>query len=394
MNGDSSQSIKIMLVEDNPGDARLFREFLNEVTTVEFHVTQAERLSEALEMLGAQSFDAVLLDLRLPDSEGFDTFARVREKVPDVPIVVLTGLLDESVGVMAVEGGAQDYLIKGQVGGESLARSIRYAIVRQGSQAELLEKLQRVRGKVLGFMGAKGGVGTSTTAVNVAAALAQMGKTVNALELTGDLGTFSTQLGRVPTDNLSHLVKATPKRVSGVDLAGVLTNMGYGLRVLFSPQRMEEIVEIEPEVAEEMVEGLAGMAQYTIVDLGAHPIPSAGAAGRHCDFLCVVTQPGPVGVKAARVLVEIIHSWGLGEERTGVVIVNRGGLASPVNMLDYKARIGCDIIAAIPPDVEGCLSAEQRGKPIVIDQPDTLPAQGLIDLARRLAADKIVPMHT
>ncbi|MGI9145413.1 MAG: ATP-binding protein [Chloroflexota bacterium] len=125
--------IQALLIEDNPGDARLIREMLHDAggerTAVE--LTIASRLAPGLEQLTNHSTDVVLLDLSLPDSQGFETFTRVHAHAPEVAIVVLSGLDDELLAVRAVHAGAQDYLVKGHVDGGALLRSMRYAIERQ-----------------------------------------------------------------------------------------------------------------------------------------------------------------------------------------------------------------------------------------------------------------------
>jgi serine phosphatase RsbU (regulator of sigma subunit) len=122
--------IHILLVEDNPGDARLLRETLREVPAARFALAHVERLDQALRSLAEKRFDVVLLDLSLPDSQGLETCAKVHAGAPLATLVVLTGLDDETVAVQALQNGAQDYLVKGQVDGNMLMRSMRYAIER------------------------------------------------------------------------------------------------------------------------------------------------------------------------------------------------------------------------------------------------------------------------
>jgi len=126
----SDEWIRVLLVEDNAGDARLVQESLREAGGGEFRLVHAQRLSEALRLLGKEHFDAVLLDLSLPDSQGIETFTEAHAKSPSVPILVLTGLGDERLALEAVRQGAQDYLVKGEVGGNRLVRALRYAIER------------------------------------------------------------------------------------------------------------------------------------------------------------------------------------------------------------------------------------------------------------------------
>ena len=134
----STEPTKVLLVEDNRGDARLLYEGLEEALPEQFQMTHVRRLSEALEYLWEETCDVVLLDLGLPDSHGLDTLVVTRAQAPGVPIVVLTGFQDEALAGEALKGGAQDYLVKGQVDSKLLARSLRYAIVRKATEEALL----------------------------------------------------------------------------------------------------------------------------------------------------------------------------------------------------------------------------------------------------------------
>jgi signal transduction histidine kinase len=129
--------IKVLLIEDNPGDAIFIREMLDEIKNVSFDLEWRDRLSTGLECLANKGIDVVLLDLTLPDSKGFNTFIRMQTQAPEVPIVVLTGFEDESFAINAVRKGAQDYLIKKNVNSELLTRTIRYAIERKQTEKAL-----------------------------------------------------------------------------------------------------------------------------------------------------------------------------------------------------------------------------------------------------------------
>jgi len=126
-----------MLVEDNPDDADLLLEYLSMADELPCEVTQAVRVRDATRMLAEGDFDVMLLDLSLPDSQGLDTVQRVRAQNPNIPIVVMTGLDDQMVAFEAARFGAQDYLVKGKVDPEGLARSVRYALERGKTEQEL-----------------------------------------------------------------------------------------------------------------------------------------------------------------------------------------------------------------------------------------------------------------
>ena len=134
---DNGDRHNVLLIEDNPGDARLIREMIAEDPGAPFELHCAERLSHGLDFLASRPAGLVLLDLSLPDSLGLETFAKVFAHSPAVPIIVLTGTDDATVALKAVQGGAQDYLVKGKLDRELLVRSMQYSIERKRYQVQI-----------------------------------------------------------------------------------------------------------------------------------------------------------------------------------------------------------------------------------------------------------------
>ncbi|MEH2354610.1 hybrid sensor histidine kinase/response regulator [Nostoc sp.] len=141
----AGENIKVLLVEDNPGDVLLLQELFKEVTTVVVDLMPVEGLYEALNYLKNEIFDVILLDLSLPDSQGLQTFVIAHNQAKGTPIIVLTGINDETLATKAMQKGAQDYLVKGQVTGDLLVRSMRYAIERQQADNALRQSEERFR---------------------------------------------------------------------------------------------------------------------------------------------------------------------------------------------------------------------------------------------------------
>lgn len=136
-------SVTVLLVEDNPGDARLLHEMLRDPSPAGYDVRPAESLKAASEYLATGSADIVLLDLGLPDADGLESLQIVRAVAPRVPVVVLTGRDDEGLAVQALNEGAQDYLVKGQIDARGLRRALRYAMERQGMEEALFMEKER-----------------------------------------------------------------------------------------------------------------------------------------------------------------------------------------------------------------------------------------------------------
>lgn len=135
----------VLLVEDNPGDARLVKEMLCEPGDSRYDVERAGKLSAAIDMLSAIQPDVILLDLNLPDSHGTDTFDRLTDRDVEAPVVMLTGLDDKELALQLVQRGAQDYLVKGQLSPTILKKSITYAIERHQTKQQMKQIAEALR---------------------------------------------------------------------------------------------------------------------------------------------------------------------------------------------------------------------------------------------------------
>jgi diguanylate cyclase (GGDEF)-like protein/PAS domain S-box-containing protein len=142
----SKKAIKALLVvEDNPGDARLLQEMLNERGASISKISHAQTMAEAEKLIAENAFDMILLDLGLPDANGLGAVRRAHAAAPRVPLVVLTGLDDETLAALALQEGAQDYLIKGQIEPRSLLRALRYAVERKFMEEALFVEKERAQ---------------------------------------------------------------------------------------------------------------------------------------------------------------------------------------------------------------------------------------------------------
>ena len=137
--------IRVLLVEDDSEDVPLLREILAEAKNVHFNIESVARLQAGLEQLSSGGIDIILLDLDLPGSHELDTLDKLHAQAPELPILVLAALHDEMLGVKALQKGAQDYLVKGRMGGDSMARCVRYAIERKRIEEALRESEEKFR---------------------------------------------------------------------------------------------------------------------------------------------------------------------------------------------------------------------------------------------------------
>lgn len=142
---DMNRPIRLLIVEDDPDDARLIQEQLAEGAAERFDVTSAASLKAALDALRTFPADVVLLDLTLPDAKGLDGLLRIRAAHDEVPIVILNGLDDEQFGLEVAKAGAQDYLVEGESTSRSLRRIVRYAIERKQRESALRRSSEQYR---------------------------------------------------------------------------------------------------------------------------------------------------------------------------------------------------------------------------------------------------------
>ncbi len=381
-----TQTIRALLVEDNRIEARQTQHWLAAKKEPVIQVEWVERLSMGLERLAGGGIDAVLLDLNLPDSRGMETFAALHASFPDVPVIVLTGEHDESMGILAVEQGAADYLVKQDVDGAKLAKIVQFSVARHKAQVEqITRELRGASGRVISFLGAKGGVGTTTTAANVAVALAAQGKSVILAELKPVFGGLSFSFHGDPPTGLDSLLDIPPARIGDRDLTAALCRGPATSRILFGTHDPERAGGLDAERTEAIVKGLARMAEFVILDLPNWPSAATATAARLSEYVALVTEREPLAVRCGQATVAQLEAWGVGERQVGAVVVGRSTLPLSMDLPTIRSLLGCGILRIVPPAAAACYKAYVDRTPLVLSQPDNEAAEVYLDIARTLA---------
>ncbi len=387
--------IKALVIDDSTDDVDQLRESFSKAGVNDFEFTHVLQLAEGLLILDVQDFDVIILELDLQDSAGITSLDQTTARAPDLPIVVLTRIDDDVMAMSAMQAGAQDCVVKGQIAGAALARSIRYAVERHRVQSEQFRAAQEEPlGRVIALIGAKGGVGTTTVVSNVAAALARENNKVTILELRSDYGTLALQLNLAPDYNLSHLLRVSADALlERNELEARLFSLPYGPRVVFGPQTADEFIEIEPEQANIVIKALQGISDYTIIDLPCNLSAATQLAIRLSDYVGVVLQPESYCVKAGKVRIDQLKAWDVSLDIIGAVVVSIGASYSEVELAEIEARLDCRIVGVIPPAAEACATAMELGVPLVLHQPEQIAAVTLTEMSQRLAAEEIEAMR-
>lgn len=373
--------IKILIVD---GATSVVRTLGYALTEREYEIVPTESAREGLAKAAAQRPDLVILDTNLPDMAATE-FCRELRRDPqsdELPIIMLsdeTGVADRISGLKA---GANEYVTKPFDVDEVVARG--EALL--GLTRHLRPIAPAERGKIISLIGAKGGVGATTVALNVAAALASQRIPTIAVELRDSFGTCALQLGESPQNNLSSLLQLDPEHIDTQALRQVLTESQSGIGVLFGPQKVDEPQAVEPEHARAILQGLASLARYTIVDLPCHLSAATKAAIQESDYVMVVVEHGSVAWSAGKVLLAQLASWGVGKDQFGAVVVKRSPSGRPLKATESSLELGCDVLGVFPPAEEICQDAQQSHSPIVLSQGSSAPAMALTEIANKLKA--------
>lgn len=381
-------SAKILVVDDEPNTLRLLGYALQ---SEGFEVITAQTGAQCLDQVADQEPDLVILDVMMPDMSGIETCQQIREMPgrSTLPIIMLSARAQTPDKVAGLRAGADEYVTKPFEIEEVVVR-----VERLLERTRLLRAEQQTApGRVLGFIGAKGGVGTTTVALNVAAALAGQEKQVAAVELRTYYGTFSAQLNEQPNMNLRGLLDLSPDQIDGRALGDHLIASRFGVHLLYGPQRVDDYRLLEADHVEAILDGCAAMADIVVVDLPGHPSAANWAAVRRCDYVILVTEPEPACLVAGRAILQALASWGVRAGRVGVVAVNRGGSASVMGLAEVREELGCDVIGLVPPMVDACLAARRLSVPVVVANPSLVASANLVEIANRLGADQITPIQ-
>lgn len=354
----TSLGYKILLIEDNPGDSELIEEMLMELDGIPFHVLKAASVLEGLKFLAQpERPDLILLDLYLPDSQGLATFQTIHTHSPSVPVVVLTGVQSDSIGVEAVSQGAQDFLVKTGLTSELLVRSLRYAIAR-GRRTTSSGPVALNLSKVIGFLGVKGGVGTTSLTCHFST---QLKNRTEAPVLTADLdlegGALSFLLQAQSTfsiadaiENLHHLDAEYWKKV-------ISTGLG-GIHVLNSPASAGRYQKPSAEVAACVLRFARTLYPWIIVDLGRSSEFAANVAAE-MDEILLVSTPEIVSLQAARKVHESLRESGLTSDRLHLLQNRTLRLPEGSNMIEEI--VGLPVYNTIPESPRDLGEAYLRG---------------------------------
>ncbi len=386
----SNPFTKVLIVEDNDGDAMLIRKMLEGAEAQHFEVTRAETLSEATKLIGVKTFDAILLDLSLPDSHGIKTIESLRIVAPSIPVIVMTGLSDETIGLNAVQKGAQDYLVKGKVDAFRLVSSITFSIERQKSFVEK-DKVERPKAQIITLTSYKGGTGVSSIAVNLAYTLATIvKKKVLLIDAAGFANHISILLNLRPKCNLADICKQG-KELDKQFLDTAFSTLGDNLSIICGLLKTSDFYDINPSLIKSLLEIVSYEFDFIIIDTKAGLLDELNMlAIQQADMLFIVSTTELLAMRDTKFYISALQEFGIPEEKIKFIL-NRDDL--DVGILDKKLaqkKIDIPIYSSLPNDWQLSVKASNYGKPILDVDPKSKLGLAYKNFAAKVANVNLV----
>jgi CheY-like chemotaxis protein/MinD-like ATPase involved in chromosome partitioning or flagellar assembly len=375
-------SARILIIDDNPNALKLVGYALHREG---FEVTVARNGPEALDRTEADPPDLVVLDIMMPDMDGYEVCRRLRAtpQTARTPVIMLTAKGRAEDRVMGFQAGADDYITKPVLPAELIAR-VRALLARARLEVETAPP----RAKVIGFLGVKGGVGTTVLAVNVALALREEigeGHSVILADFHVWGGAVAHHLSLVSRASLATLLEKPPSQITYSLVEGCLVSHASDVRVLVAAHEVEGAMsEMTPEHVDAIVEQLERMADYVLLDLGSGLCPATRAALKHCNYIIVAVEPDPVALTLAQMTLVGLANMDIHGGKVGFVLVNRSRSAATYTRSAVEELLRSPLIGVITPAPELCFHAAKTGVPIVASQPDGLSATQFREIAHLL----------
>jgi len=347
-------SQRILIVDDDQDNLSLIARTLQRH---DFETSQARSGPEALELLNRELPDLVLLDVMMPQMDGYEVCRRIRAnpRTARLPVVLLTAYAKLASRVEAFRAGADDYITKPIRTAELIGR-LRAALEHSASESQK-------RGRVVSVLGVRGGVGATTLAINLALALTAQARTILA-DLETD-GMAAVHLGLEPKLGLGSLLT---REVDDIDLTGVeaaLTLHLSGLRLLAAAS-----IPADPVRVGVILNHLLTICDVCVLDLGASLGQIARAVARRSDDLILAFESDRVALKQTEQVMRGLHEAGLPRDALKLVWINRADAPVDIGRAAIQAALGRDPTIIIEPAALALYHALERAQPLVLSQPE------------------------
>jgi pilus assembly protein CpaE len=370
---------KILIVDDDLDTLKLVGLILQRQG---YQIVAANSGSQGLAKASAEHPNLILLDVMMPDMEGYEVARRLRadRDLARTPIIMFTAktLVDDKVA--GFEAGVDDYMTKPTHPAELVSR-VKALLAR--SAAAQMAAAPTERGKIIAMLGAKAGLGVTTLTLNMSTAMAQAGNEVIVCELRPGQGTLGLQLGFSHTNALEQLLSKPTGDINDRTIDGQLVAHGNtGLRLLLASSSPSDIALMSAAAqAEQLVRQLAGMTKYLVLDLGFGFPEMVKRVIPLCDRHLMIVEPMRVTMVLAKEILNEFDKIGLTPSRVDILMLNRERSSLQMTWQQAEAILHHPIAAVMTAAPELAYQAAEAAAPMVLVQPDSLTA----DQSRKLA---------
>ncbi len=358
---------KILIVDDDIDTLRLVGLMLERQG---YEIAVATRGDQALKKAAVVRPDLILLDIMMPEMDGYEVTRSLRSHadLAGIPIIMFTAksMVDDKVA--GFEAGADDYITKPTHPVE-LTAHVKAVL----SRSHPARASSAPHAKIIGFLGARGGMGTTTLALNVGLTLQDRAQDVIIAELTPGRGTIALELHIPSPTGLATLLSNPVKDIHLRSVESQLLNHSSGVRLLPASHMPGEIRlgEATPQM-EAIVKNLTTLCTVLVLDMGAGFGDHIRAIVDQCDLIVLVVDPLQPTIQMAESTMAAFHSNGLDDERLGVALVSRMRTSLQIPWRDAMNAIGGELMGIISPAPEHAPQAVQSGEPLVVIHPDSL----------------------
>jgi pilus assembly protein CpaE len=371
---------KILIVDDDLDTLKLVGLILQRHG---YDIVAANGGLPALQKAAAERPDIILLDLMMPDLDGYEVTRRLRAdtSLAHIPIIMFTAktMLDDKVA--GFEAGADDYLTKPTHPSELIAHVKALLARSQGPRAAQAAD----RGRMVGFLSAKGGVGLTTIALNFSALATQSGQDVILADLHPGSGSLSLMLGLTQSQSLAALVTKPVGDINQRAVGAQLVSHASGLRVLpcaVAPGEaglMNNVTQVEA-----IVKTLNTMCKLLVLDLGTGIVEATRRIAPMCETVTVITDPTRPSVLQTKALLADLNTLGLTTGKIDVVIVNRAPSSIQMSWQQVEQLLGYKVALIITPAAELAQQAVEAGMPMVLVRPESFTAEQIKQLTTQV----------
>ena len=373
---------KILIVDDDTDSLKLIGLMLQRQG---YEVATAASGTQALQAAVSQNPDLIILDVMMPDMDGYTVCRNLRndQRTVDIPILMFTAktLVDDKVA--GFEAGADDYLTKPTHPAELAARV--QAILARSSARGADSSEESSTNITFGFVGAKGGVGLSTLVTNLAAVIA--GEQVTAVvDFRLGHGTIGLSLGFPQATPLANVLAKSPAEITAPLIEKeLIADEKSGLYLLLSsPRSREGQVRVSLDAARAVVSGLSRLAPTVLVDLGPGLNPVTMTLAREMSRVVLAVEANRVSLQMGRDILNEVRQAGVGRNKTSVVIINRVESNLQIPWQDAEQFLQNEIDAVISPAPELMYQSIEARTPVVLHQPDAVVSGQYSKLAKEL----------